>query len=217
MSGTPPPILLFGGSFDPPHRAHIDLPLLAADATGADSVLFIPTKINPQKTGHPPTEPFHRLAMLEAALAHDPRAHVSSIELERPSPSYSVDTVRALRSDLGPDAPPLRFLIGADQALNFRSWREWRELERLAEPLVMPRTPHTLEVLPAEYERAFPGESARWIARTLDLPTEDASSTDVREASKHGIPLESIVPDVVTAYIRAHGLYGFGPERDTIA
>lgn len=217
MSGARAPMLLFGGTFDPPHRAHIDLPLLAADALGAGSVHFIPTRLNPQKTGHPPTDPSHRLAMLRAALEHDPRARISTIELEQPAPNYSIDTVKALRAQLGPDGPPMRLLIGADQALNFGSWRQWRELEQLAEPLVMPRTPHTLETLPAAYEQAFPGNSALWLSRTLELPTEDASSTDVREASRQALPLESIVPDVVANYIRAHGLYGFGVGRDTIA
>lgn len=216
MNEASAPILIFGGSFDPPHHAHIELPLRAADAINAERVLFIPTRVNPQKTDHPPTDSSHRLAMLHGAIAHDSRAQISTIELEREPPNYSIDTVKALRRTLGADAPPMRLLIGADQALNFTSWRQWQELVQLAEPLVMPRPPHTLHTLPAEYEEVFPGDSAVWLARTLELPSEEVSSTNVREAHNPDVELEALVPKSVAAYIRSHRLYGFGPERDTI-
>ena len=72
------------------------MPMLVADAVDAERVIFIPANLNPQKDDEPPTEAHHRLAMLEAAIAHDPRARISKIELDRPPPSYSIDTVKAV-------------------------------------------------------------------------------------------------------------------------
>ena len=75
-------VLLFGGTFDPPHQAHTSLPLAAAEAIGAGRVVFIPANINPQKTDTPPTSVEHRIGMLEAALEGTPNATISRIEVE---------------------------------------------------------------------------------------------------------------------------------------
>ena len=220
MTRPDAPIILFGGSFDPPHRGHVTLPLLAADAVGARAVVFIPAGINPQKSEHPPTAGRHRIAMLESAVAHDPRASVSSIELERSGPSYTIDTVEALAAELaaepGTEPPPLRLLIGADQALNFRSWRRWEALEGLAEPLILPREPQGVAELARSLVEVYPDDADRWVARIVETPCLEASSTDVRAALATGDSLESLVPKSVADYIRAEGLYGSGPERGRI-
>ena len=94
-----PTVIVFGGTFDPPHRAHLTLPLLAADAIAAEHVLFIPAGCNPQKMAQRPTSGGHRIAMLEAALAGDSRASVSSIEVDRDGATFMVDTLRQLHGD----------------------------------------------------------------------------------------------------------------------
>jgi nicotinate-nucleotide adenylyltransferase len=209
-------ILVFGGSFDPPHHAHITLPLDARNLVGARQILFIPTGSNPQKEDPSPTDPRHRVAMLEHALANEPRVVVSSIELDRPMPHYTIDTLKLLRAQPEYRNANMRLLIGADQALNFQSWRDWRRVIELAEPLVMPRPPYSLDALPDAYEEAHPGEASSWVARTIDLPLVDESSTDVREAVVAGIPLETIVPEAVASYIKEHSLYGFSDRPATI-
>ena len=220
MNRPDAPIILFGGSFDPPHRGHVTLPLLAADAVGARAVVFIPAGVNPQKSEHPPTAGRHRIAMLKSAVAHDPRARISSIELDRAGPSYSIDTVEALAAELaaepGADHAPLRLLIGADQALNFRSWRRWEALEGLAEPLILPRAPQGVAELSRSLAEAYPRDADRWIARIVETPGLEASSTDVRAALARGDSLESLVPNSVANYIRSQGLYGSSPERGRI-
>jgi nicotinate-nucleotide adenylyltransferase len=212
MMATTKPIILFGGTFDPPHRAHVELPLLAANLIGADTVCFIPAGLNPQKSEHPPTESHHRVAMLEAAIAGEPRATISRIEVDRSGPSYMIDTVEAIHADLGPDAPTVRLLIGADQALNFRTWKRWEDLEALAEPLVMPRAPHTIESLPADLEASHPGAGAIWMKRVVDIPPIEVDSTGIRKAVADGSSLERFVQPPVARYILENGLYG--PEHE---
>lgn len=216
MSDQTADILLFGGSFDPPHHAHVTLPLEAAKRVGARETVFIPTGLNPQKEDQQPTEQHHRVAMLEAALHGQTGATISHIELDRPTPHYTIDTLMLLRDQPAYATATMRLLIGADQALNFRSWRDWQGIVDLAEPLVMPRPPYDLALLPEAYERAHPGEADLWMARTLPLPTLDECSTNIRQAIAEGASLGPIVPEGVERYIREHGLYGFGGHRATI-
>ena len=212
MSTPPRPtstVLLFGGTFDPPHRAHIQLPLAAASAIGAEEVRFIPAKINPQKSTTPPTSVEHRVAMLEAALEGTPHARISRIEVDHPGPSYTVDTLRRMVREPDCQGVTLRLLIGADQALNFRTWKEWQSVEEIAEPVVMPRPPHTRTTLETEYERLHPGQSARWMARTLELPMLEDCSTDIRTMIDRGDPLDSVLFPKVERYVHEHQLYGW--------
>ena len=154
--------------------------------------------------------------MLEAGITGDPRASISRLELERSGPSYTVDTVTALDAALGPEHPPMRLLIGADQALNFRTWRRWQELEALAEPLVMPRAPHTIDRLEERFEEAHPGEAGKWMGRVLDLPEVDICSTTIREAVRTGSDLETMLTKPIIDYILENGLYGAPPRQGRI-
>ena len=212
MSSQPQPprtVLLFGGTFDPPHRAHITLPLAAARAIGADEVLFIPANINPQKSTTPPTPVEHRVAMLQLALEGTATARVSRIEVDQPGPSYTVDTLRRLVREPAYQGATLRLLIGADQALNFTTWKEWHAVEEIAEPVVMPRPPHTRCALEAEYNRLHPGHSSQWMTRTLELPMLEDCSTDIRTMIDRGDSLDSVLFPKVERYVHEHQLYGW--------
>ena len=118
------PVLIFGGSFDPPTIAHRVLPMRAADLVGADRVIYVPAAISPHKLDQPPLDASHRLAMLKLDIDDLDRAEISTIELEREGPSYMIDTVTALRGDIE-EATPLRLLIGDDQAVPFHRWKDW--------------------------------------------------------------------------------------------
>jgi nicotinate-nucleotide adenylyltransferase len=208
-------VLIFGGTFDPPHRAHVELPQIAARELGCDRIIYVPTAINPLKAepGTPPPTPAeHRLAMLGLALDGMPNVEISTVELDRPPPSYTIDTLRALvapASDARPAAAAF-LLIGADQALDFHRWKDWQEILRLATPAVMLRPPWT----PATYRVALlarysDAEAARWERATLTtLPAIDISATDLRERLVAGRPVGGLVDPAVEAYIRALGLYG---------
>ena len=137
MSSTAP-IVLFGGTFDPPTRAHAELAPQAAAAVEASLLVYVPAGISPHKLDTPPTDSAHRLSMLHLVVDGIDGAVIRDLEVHRDGPSYSIDTVRTLRSEF-PEGTPLRLLIGDDQAIAFHAWRDWADLIELAEPLVLPR------------------------------------------------------------------------------
>ncbi|MEM8835934.1 MAG: nicotinate (nicotinamide) nucleotide adenylyltransferase [Planctomycetota bacterium] len=208
-------LLIFGGSFDPPHLAHVTLSIAARDALGLDWLLVIPAGRSPFKSNAPIANDSHRVSMLERAFSDDARSSVSTIELgtetgERP-PSYTVDTLRRLRDAL--PGVSMRLLIGADQALSFHRWREFEAIISLAEPAVMPRPGDAED--PTRFEQEMlahwsPEEAARWRQRLLGVPTLDVSATAIREAfagrGDRGVLDRSLDPRVL-AYIREHGVY----------
>lgn len=206
-------LIIYGGSFDPPHRAHIELPFEAARTIGADGVLFVPAGQPPHKARQvTPAE--HRLRMLELALAGHPRAAIWRGEIDRQGPSFTVDTLRQLRSEFG-DRVELRLLMGADMAATFDQWREPREIERLAEPLVMMRPPppppppetdqSVLATMPADFDRG------RWGSRIVPMREIDVDSTRLRAllaAGRYDDPyVQAMIPPAVLQYIHEHALY----------
>ncbi|MHC5022553.1 MAG: nicotinate (nicotinamide) nucleotide adenylyltransferase [Planctomycetota bacterium] len=209
---SPRRILVFGGTFDPPHRAHTTLPPLVADRLGCETILYVPAALNPLKTERPPTEARHRLAMLRLALREVTNASICRLELERGGPSYTVDTLEALRGRYGPHAT-LRLLIGADQALQFHDWKDWQRILDLAEPVVMLRPPATeagfREQLARIYDEA---EVEAWIGRVVHLPQIEVSATDLRSRLTRGGPVEDDLDPDVVAYIQREGLYRQAPS-----
>lgn len=206
-------LLVFGGTFDPPHRAHITLPLAARDTIGADWLMYVPAAKNPLKSSGPDASGADRVDMLRAALEGAERISISTIELERDasSPSYTVDTLRELRVVLG-ESVSMRLLIGADQAVMFHSWREPREIIRLAEPLVMLRDPvETMEELLGAMRAPWPDvELAQWKKRIVAAPMIEASATRVRDLLRAGPDqpeLKRLLAPGVLGIIRERGLY----------
>jgi nicotinate-nucleotide adenylyltransferase len=200
-------IILFGGSFDPPHVAHVSLPMAAREAVGADLVVYVPAAKAPHKLDKVQTDPIHRLAMLRLALQDIQHAALLTDELDRAAdgrPSYTVDTLETIRNRLGADTL-LRLLIGADQVRIFDKWREPKRVVELAEPLVMVRPPDTRDSLLASLR----DEQARveWAPRLVDVPEVDISSTDIRERVAQGKTVAGQVSPAVETYIREHGLY----------
>src|SRR5438128_6331868 len=118
---------VFGGTFDPVHLGHLASAAEAAYRLCLPRVLFVPAQRQPLKGAVPRASAADRLAMLRLAVADNPRFDVSTVELERPAPSYSVDTLRSLRTAHGP-ACALYFLLGLDAANTLPDWREPAEL-----------------------------------------------------------------------------------------
>ena len=123
---------LFGGSFDPIHFGHINLAIQLMEIHQLDEVIWMPAYCSPFKTSTPPhASPEDRAAMLKAALEGIPRFRISTLEIERNGPSYTIDTVRALSSENA----SLRLLLSEEAAAHFNQWKEAGELLRLAPPL----------------------------------------------------------------------------------
>ncbi len=183
---------LLGGSFDPVHHGHLIAAGRAAEALRLDRVLFVPCARQPLKARGPVASAAHRRAMLEAAIAGEPRFALETLELDRPGPSYTVDTLRALGARLPGER--LVLLLGADAAATLPEWRAVDELVRLAEVAVLTR--------PGAPEPASP--LARHVVAT---PAIEISASDIRARCLAGKSIRYLVPDAVAAYIAAHGVY----------
>lgn len=229
--------MVFGGSFDPPHFYHTVGPLsVVARLFGASGwVLYVPAARSPLKKGGPHASDAHRLAMLRLALDIPGRRSIWTDELDRaawararglrPRPSYTIDTLRRLRSVV-PSRVRLRVLIGSDQAAEFHRWKDAREIIEIAEPVVMVREPIvTASALWSALGEAWTREEkVAWCGRIAPNFPLEAASTDLRAAIP-GAPrraedwerrkrLEGITTGVAQ-YIIDHNLYGYrpGPAR----
>lgn len=218
-------LILYGGTFDPPTRAHIDLPSLVRDSVMPGAwLVYIPAARSPHKPGGPDAPDDARVAMLKAAIDARPRTIIWTDEIDRAKasgePSYMVETLRRAHRSLsdrtGTETVNLRLLIGADQALAFHRWKDHAEIAKLAEPLVMLRTPSESA---ASLNDAMAGtgewsnaELERWRARIAPVPTMGVSATDARELMARPDPdsarLAELLPAPVLAIIRSRGLYG---------
>ena len=187
---------MFGGSFDPPHRAHVALAEAAVRQLGLDRLYVFPTgdAWHKQRTLTPAG---HRLAMARLAFAAVPGVVVDDRETRRAGPTYSIDTLRELRSE-HPGAE-LVLLMGEDQAAGFTGWRAWNDIAQLATLAVAQRGEGDgLETL-----QALPGVRAK----ALVLPQMPESATEIRARLTAGQDITQLVDPSVASYIARHNLY----------
>jgi nicotinate-nucleotide adenylyltransferase len=205
---TEPPVRrigILGGMFNPPHAGHIALARSAASELGLQRVLLMPVLVPPHKPAKWDPGAEHRLHMCRLAVQGDPHLGVSTLELERPGPSYTVDTLRSIHAS-NPDAD-LTLIVGADMALTLGSWREPNEILRLARLAVAERDGSARRrVLDA---LAPLGGEDRTVF--LEMAPHDVSSSVVRRRLTAGEPIEEMVGAEVAGYIAEHELYGRRP------
>jgi nicotinate-nucleotide adenylyltransferase len=194
-------VAIFGGTFDPPHLAHLALAHAASSALDLAEVRWVPTGQPWQKLlgGRNITPAVHRVAMVEAAIGGeggDARFTLDRIEVDRTGPSYTIDTVTALAAR----EPGHKWvlLIGQDQYAGLHTWRGWRELLARVTLAVANRPGVAAE--PAPEVRALPH-------RVVPLPMLDISATDIRARVAAGQGIAELVPAEVAGYIARHGLY----------
>jgi len=192
---------LFGGTFDPIHHGHLAVAEEARESLGLASVRFVPAAASPFKTDRAVTAGEHRMAMVEAAIAGNPRFHSSRMELDRPAPSYTVDTVETLASR----GPLLLWLILSSEALaGFPRWREPDRILELARLAVVPR--EGFDPLESAWVgEHFPGREDRFAF--LPGPLLPISGSVVRRRAAAGRSVRYLVPDAVARYIAQHDLY----------
>jgi len=188
---------LFGGTFDPIHLGHLITAQEVLTKCGLEKVIFVPSADPPHKEGRRLTRAEDRLRMVSSAIEHDSRFELSSIELERPGKSYTVDTLRQMRERLGPDVE-LCFIIGADNVPEMRTWKEPERIFDLAAVIVATRPgfePHSVDV--------------PFVERMTFIPTPEIaiSSTEIRLRVKRSQPIRYWVPSEVERYIEEKRLY----------
>ena len=186
---------LFGGSFDPVHAAHVKLAEVALSQLGLDLVRWIPAG-RPWQKSRDLAPAAHRAAMVELAIAHEPKFMLDRRELQRDGASYTFDTVRELQ-DLEPGAQWF-LIIGQDQYAGLHTWRGWEEL--------LARVTLAVANRPGAPLRASP-EVQRVAHQTVALPMMDISSTDIRARVRAGQGIDALVPAAVARYIEQHHLY----------
>jgi nicotinate-nucleotide adenylyltransferase len=191
---------LFGGTFDPPHNAHVALATAALAALQLDQVRWVPTG-NPWQKSRAITPAAHREAMVRAAIAHEPRFVLDRTEIEREGASYTIDTVRALQAA----HPGVQWvlLIGQDQYAGLHTWRDWPALLAQVELAVAQR--------PGQPWRPN-AEVQRVPHRAVPLPPMPVAATDIRARVAAGQGIAALVPPGVARYIESHGLYR-SPDR----
>jgi nicotinate-nucleotide adenylyltransferase len=197
---------VFGGTFDPIHVAHLAVAEAARDALGLERVLFIPNRQPPHKPDQVVTPAADRLAMVRAAIADNPAFEVSTIEVDRDGPSYTSDTLEALRMEglAAGESGDLALILSADAVAGLATWHEPRRVLALAQLVIAPRDGYP-DVDTATIARLVPGAEAR--VAFLDGPRMSLSASEIRARAAVGRSLRYLVPDAVAAYIGDHGLY----------
>ena len=193
---------VLGGTFDPVHVGHLIIAEILAHRLKLDHVLILPAANPPHKAGHMITPGDLRLEMIERSIGGAPRLSASSIDLDRPGPSYSSDTLRALRSELGGDIE-IYFLMGMDSLRDFPNWHAPDEIARLAR-LGVARRPG-VDVSPREIARQVPNLRNR--IEIVGVPLIDVASSDIRDRARNGRPFRFQVVPSVADFIEDRGLY----------
>ena len=205
---NPHTIGILGGTFNPPHRGHLALASRAQVELGLERVLLMPAHSAPHKGEEGDPGPERRLEMCRLAVGGEAGLEVCALEIERGGPSYTVDTLRAIKQ--GDPQADLTFIVGADMARTLPAWREPRALVGLAGLAIAEREETGRE----EVLRALAPLGARMTF--LAMPMLEVSSSQVRERVKAGEPIEGLVAPAVAEYIAAHALYR-GASADTKA
>ncbi len=182
---------VFGGSFDPVHIGHLIAAEAAADCLALEEVRFVPTCVQPFKSGVHCT-PADRVEMLRTALSGNRRFVLDEREIERGGVSYTVETLESLRDEFPGDE--LFLLVGADAAQGLGAWRQVKRVAALATIVELTRP-------------GAPASKGSRISQSVHVPAIDVSATAVREAVQSGRSIRYLVPAVVAEYIAQHALY----------
>ncbi len=193
---------VLGGTFDPIHIGHLVIAEEARVELELEQVVFIPAGLPPHKLDYPLSPVEHRLAMVELAIASNPRFTISRVDIDRPGPSYSVDTIELLRGQWGAGVG-IYFIMGSDSLRDILTWHEPQRLIRLCYFAVVNRPGYQADL--EELETFLPGIASR--VRMLHAPELAISSTEIRRRVHEGLPIKYQVPEAVEAYICQHHLY----------
>jgi nicotinate-nucleotide adenylyltransferase len=194
---------ILGGTFDPVHTGHLVVAEEVTDRLRLDEVVFVPAGQPWLKANNTISAAEHRVQMVKLAIAGKPCFKLSTIEIERPGPTYSVDTIRELREELSTGSE-LYFVLGWDNLEQLPRWHQPGLLVSMCRLVAVPRVGFAVPDL-ASLDEDIPGLSQRVIM--LDKPQIDISASVIRQRVRQGLPISHLVPEVVEKYIKEHGLY----------
>jgi len=205
VTGTRRRLGIFGGTFDPVHIAHLAIAEWAREDLRLDEVVFIPNRIPPHKTTFTVTSPECRLEMLQLAIAGNPYFSISTIEVNRDGPSYTVDTLRSLRQAPEYANADLFLIIGADNLIEFDQWRSADEIQKLCVLAVYPR--YGIQI---DKERSIYSERAI----LLKAPLLELASAEIRRRLTAGHSIRYLVPEPVFEYIERSSIINRNNTND---
>jgi nicotinate-nucleotide adenylyltransferase len=197
---------ILGGTFDPIHFGHLLAAEEARSTLDLDPVLFAPAGEPPHKQGYAILPITHRLKMVGLAIADNPAFAVSTVDVERSGPHYTVDTIRLLRDEWETDAEDTFFIMGVDSLAHLLTWHQPAQLVALCRLAVVARPGYRADL--GTLEARLPGISSRldWV----EMPVLGISSSDLQRRVREGRSIRYQVPAAVAAYVAEHNLYRNG-------
>jgi len=194
---------VLGGTFDPVHKAHLIVAETVRTQHTLDEIIFVPAGQPQLRQNVPFASAEHRLQMLRLAIADKPYFKLSTIEIERAGPSYTVDTIAGLQGQIG-ERDELFFILGLDSLAKLPEWREPSRLIEMCHLVAVPRPGYPPPDLRA-LEASIPGLAQR--VTILDKPEMDISASVVRQRVAEGLSIHHLIPEPVEEYIKQHKLY----------
>jgi len=198
---------VLGGTFDPIHYGHLIIAEVVRARLNLAEVLFVPAGLPWLRMDSPISAAEHRIQMVRLAIGNKPYFKLSTAEVERAGPSYTVETIAELKGRLGA-GDELFFILGWDSLAELPEWREPERLIKLCRLAAVPRVGYPLPDLKA-LEAAIPGLANR--VKLLDTPLIDISASEIRQRVAQGLSIAHLVPEAVDRYIREQGLYTTRP------
>ncbi len=185
---------LLGGTFNPVHLGHLLLADGAQEALQLDQVVWIPTRLPPHKSVPEEISAEDRAQLVQLAIQDHPAFRLSRLEVDRPPPSYTIDTVRQLQAGSAEGSTNWFFLIGSDNVKAITTWRQFDQLVKLVQFVVVPRPGHPPVNLPSGI-------------RLVDVKTLGISASEIRRRIREGRSIRYLVPESVRLAIEKRGLY----------
>jgi nicotinate-nucleotide adenylyltransferase len=200
---------LIGGTFDPIHLGHLIIAEETRTQLALDGMVFAPAGDQPLKPERQITDPEHRLRMVELAIAGNPYFSASRVDVDRPGPHYTVETVQMLR-EAWVETVEIYFLIGSDSLADLPKWHQPERLMRLCHIVAVGRPGYQVDL--EQLERSLPGVTS--LIQRLDTPTLDISATEIRRRVRERRSIRYLVPASVRRYIEEHRLYRTIPSSE---
>ena len=197
-------IAVMGGTFDPIHFGHLAAAEAVRTELNLEKVLFLPAGRPAHKQNQIITEPKSRFIMTALAVANNPNFEASSLEIERPGTTYTIETIKQLITIYGSEAE-IYFIIGADSVFELPSWYKVRELLRICKIVVVTRPGFDNEVLEQKINELT--EEYNGDIYLIEIPSLEISSTDIRDRIKTGKSIKYLLPESVESYIKENDIY----------